>query len=243
MRLALVMALLSAPTCASALVVRAMRTLTSPLSTIRASRPHPHTGTGHRANFATACAADDYDHHQEVDALDTSDSWEDQLAEQQRWKSAQDAAAAPPPMPDEWGVDEEAHYDLGADSDDEWTAAELLDSVQRAAIGARVQVQTPDRTQESLKAVISQLARLEAKLDALTESVQKMAAAPAAAPAGPAAAALATPVAPEWNGEVGEAVYFDDDAEDEGLEDWRVRRARNQLKQQGLDGTWPPKLD
>ena len=189
-----------------------------------------------RKTFMTAYPNNPEDnYYDELDALDTSDSWEAQMQEEQMWKRKRRETTQ---SNYDSGVDEEAHFDIGDDSDDSWTAAELLDSVKVAAAAASDN--NVHRTVESLKSIITILTRLEEKVDALSNKVQDLAHRPCSDSTSEEPCAQLESV---WDGTTDETAYFDDDAADGDLEDWRVRRARNQLRDQGLDGTWPPDLD
>lgn len=162
----------------------------------------------------------------EVDALDTSESWDEQVQAQKQWE--QEQAANKGATRAEWAVDEEAHFGLGDDAeyDDDpggvedfkqkLMASELLKQVRSAAggiPGAADSDLSNKRVLTSLESVISTLIRLDGKLDAVMARLDKMekqglSGAPGAAP----------PVPPKdaggWDGEVIEGSYFDYDADD-----------------------------
>lgn len=166
----------------------------------------------------------------EVDALDTSESWEEQLLAQKQWEQEQTAkkeAANKEATLAEWGVDEEAHFGLGDDAeyDDDpggvenfkqkLMASELLKQVRSAAggtPGAADSDLSNKRVLTSLESVISTLIRLDGKLDAVITRLDKMdkrgvSGAPGEAPAPPKDAN-------GWDGEVIEGAYFDYDSDD-----------------------------
>jgi hypothetical protein len=165
----------------------------------------------------------------ELDALDTSDSWDEQLVAQKKWEQEQAAKTYKSNHPAylaEWGVDEEAHFGLGdAEYDDDpggvenfkqkLMASELLKQVRSAAggmPGAADSDLSNKRVLTSLESVISILIRLDGKLDAVMARLDKLeklgsSGAPGDAPAPPKDAG-------EWDGQVVEGAYFDYDADD-----------------------------
>lgn len=189
----------------------------------------------------------------ELDAADTTSSWEEELAESKAWQAKQ------APADEAWAVDEEAHLGLDDDDDEprddmlrrqlaEKQAALMLDALE----GEKGAAEEP-RVLESLKAVLSSLSRLEQKLDRLEKKVDGLSTeGSAAAPAGPSAGPdgggaaparfeeRATPGtdAPTWDGEVDEAAYFDDDGDALfDMPDWRdVRRLKRMMEAGGDAG-------
>ena len=128
----------------------------------------------------------------ELDAMDTSDSWDDQLAMQEAWlaaqKKKQGQAAAPEPEADGLDVDEEAHYDFTDPDDDDrpdWRdvragvvgkrASEL--SILSGVIGQRPSSPPPapaaaPADTAALEAVVRTLARLEEKIDRIEKAMR-----------------------------------------------------------------------
>lgn len=151
----------------------------------------------------------------ELDAMDTSDSWDEQLAMQEAWlaaqKKKQGKAADPEPEPDGLTVDEEAHYDFDDPDDDDrpdWRevrggvagqrASEL--SILSGIVGQRQPSPPPaaapaagpaaDDIRVMLDAVVRTLARLEEKIDRIEEAmdIQPPSQPPDAPPSPPPAA-------------------------------------------------------
>ena len=118
-------------------------------------------------------------HGDELDALDTSDDWEAQLAEMRAWEASQKSTA---PSAGSDGVDEEAHLGLGPDDDEETPearsvrqlaekqAAVLLSQIENSKGGAPAD----KRVMTSLEAVLGALGRLEDKVDSLNSKVEQL---------------------------------------------------------------------
>jgi len=199
------------------------------------------------------CREDD----NELDAEDTVDSWDAQMAEQAAWEAAMEksrgGSSAGSDVNPETGVDEEAHFGLG-DDDDETPAertmrqlAEKQASVMLSQFEASRAPPENTRVMTSLSAVLTVLARLEDKVDRLSARVEALAAedspsAPPPPPPGPpvvpsesspAAAPPASPPAPDYSWEVDETAWFDDDGDAADLADWRdVRRLKRLLEKE-----------
>jgi len=182
-----------------------------------------------RTHSSPVCQLDEND---EIDALDTSDSWESQMAEQRLWQVEQVAKDIDQQANlADWAVDEGAHLGLGDDAapdEDKVTPdtvedfkqklvdMEVLNQVRSAAGGAPGAADNElsnKRVLTSLESVIGQLIRLDKKLDALTSKVDKLAArgVSGAAPAAPAAPAVDDG---GWDGDAMEGAYFDYDDDD-----------------------------
>ena len=146
----------------------------------------PLMRSSHLKMEADGKAADDG----ELDAEDTTDSWESQLAEQAAWMAAQnkqqgkaDVAAA-----EVWDgeVDETAWFDEEDDEDDqtrierqeaEKQLALLLGRIEKAGGKSPVASTAPPdnaKVMLSLKSVLSGMMRLEEKIDDLNEKVDKL---------------------------------------------------------------------
>ena len=202
------------------------------------------------------------DDDEELDAEDTVDSWDAQLAEMEAWAAQQKAqetsSDASSILDSDTGVDEDAHFGLGDDDDDEDAAGRALRQLtekQASLVLRRIEEQQAAQSPPSDKAVLTSLSAvltslnaLTAKVDALTLKVDKLqqkmdsastapastevaSAEPETAPAATDAtppAPPAPPAAPEWDGNVDESAWFDDDGDD--MPDWRdVRRLNNLL--------------
>jgi hypothetical protein len=168
----------------------------------------------------------------EVDALDTSDSWDDQLLAQRKWEQEQTAkteAAKKEATMADWGVDEEAHFGLGDDAEydadpggmedfkQKLMASEVLKQVRSAADaapGATDSDLSNKRVLTSLASVISTLIRLDTKLDAVIARLDKMEKKRGASSAAPADAPGPPKDAGGWDGQVIEGSHFDYDADD-----------------------------
>lgn len=134
----------------------------------------------------------------ELDASDTTDSWESQMAEQEAWLAAQKKKSAPPASPVVGGaastpmwdgeVDEDAYFDEEDDEDDatrvQRQAAEKQASIMLARIeaagGGNVLVGAkrggPDnaKVMTSLSSILTAMMRLEEKVDALNGKVDQL---------------------------------------------------------------------
>jgi hypothetical protein len=194
-------------------------------------------GAAHTARSALSPIALDAD--EELDAADTTSSWDEEVAAMRAWEAAQAAKRpAPAPAASESGVDEEAHFGFAEDAEDDTdrilrqvaekqAALALLEGslLQRVA-GAEVGAESGDAKVilGSLTAVLNSLtrlteavAKLNAKVDALAAGLR--AAAPSAAESAP----------PAEDGEVREDAWFDDDPDDQDGPDWRDVRRLNSL--------------
>lgn len=181
-----------------------------------------------------SAVADDYD---ELDAMDTSTSWDEQLDEFEAWQAMQKAvekakepaqAAQKTPVEAPLTVDEEAHLDLEAFGEDEDAAARTLRQISEKQAQLTLQAielkngpPTDKAVLTSLEAIINALGRLTDKVDKLSAKVDTLqseaAAVPAATPAGPE----------EWDGKVDEEAWRLDDDGGDDLPDWRdVRRPK-----------------
>jgi len=212
------------------------------------------------------------DDDDELDALDTVESWDDELAAQRAWEASQ--AQQGGTLDSATGVDEEAH--LGLDDDDDETEAErILRQVtekQAAFLQGQAASSEPDkRVLTSLEAVLSTMMRLNDQIQQLSKEVAELKAvvsgspapspppspprpsplptesspspslpaAPSAVPAAPSSAPAAPssppspPASDGWDGVVDEGAWFDDDADEVDLPDWRdVRRLKKLLEQE-----------
>eukprot|EP00746_Dinoflagellata_sp_MGD_P011985 gnl/MRDRNA2_/MRDRNA2_125363_c0_seq1.p1 gnl/MRDRNA2_/MRDRNA2_125363_c0~~gnl/MRDRNA2_/MRDRNA2_125363_c0_seq1.p1 ORF type:complete len:346 (+),score=93.58 gnl/MRDRNA2_/MRDRNA2_125363_c0_seq1:63-1100(+) len=206
----------------------------------------------------------------ELDAMDTSDAWEDQIAEMRAWEASQKQQASAGqqqevvPMPkssadDQWDgeVDEGAWFDDEAEDEDpkeraarqlaEKQAAELLARIESTRGGSvspseAAQAVSPDRVMTSLESILNAIASLNQKVDAMDAKINaKLDRLSKAAPAtSDGASAPSPPSAPssdakesgeEWDGQVDESAWFDEDADAAPLADWRdVRRAKKMLE-------------
>ncbi|KAL3907502.1 MAG: hypothetical protein SGPRY_010147 [Prymnesium sp.] len=160
---------------------------------------------------------------EELDAADTVSDWDEELAASEafmasrkgRAGSGEVKASSPTPPADAMGNP---------------VAEQLLQLAEQAKTRAMAEESSPPgpadaigtkRVLTSLEAVLSQLMRLEEKVDAL--SAKASTGQPASPSPSPARAAE------EWDGEVDDMAYFDDD-DDVDLGDWRdVRRLNNLL--------------
>ena len=233
-------------------------------SPLHATPARSHTRSLSSPRLATA-GEDGEEVWSEVDELDasqTSDAWDDQVADFQRWKAQQAAEAAASiesnlPLalrfPD---VDEEAHLDLGRDDEEDPNArmlrqlSEKQAQVMLDAMEGKAGSSADKRVLTSLEAIISTLSKLSDKVDKLSSKLDKLqlaGAAPAPSPSNPAAVPQAasadvppsdlaaappagTKPAASWDGEVDETAWFDEDADEDDLPDWRdVRRLNNLL--------------
>lgn len=176
-------------------------------SPLHATPARSHTRSVSSPRLATA-GEDSEEVWSEVDELDasqTSDAWDDQVADYQRWKAQQAAEAAASmesnlPLalrfPD---VDEEAHLDLGpAGGDDEEDPnarmlrqlSEKQAQVMLDAIEGKAGSSADKRVLTSLEAIISTLSKLSDKVDKLSSKLDKLQVAGAAVahpPSNPAA--------------------------------------------------------
>ena len=215
------------------------------------------------ANRAAPClAAADGDNaeFEEVDAMDTSDSWSAQEAEFAAWQAAQKKeSSAESVLGSGTGVDEDAHYDLGGEDEEDPAARTLrqLSEKQAALMLSTIEAKTTPTADKailtSLEAVISTLNRLTDQVDRLSAKVDALQAATASAPpqTAPTTAADASegakptvsstdaatsvpkladaaPTKDEWDGEVDETAWFDED-DDDDMPDWRDVRRLNKL--------------
>ena len=159
---------------------------------------------------------------EEMDAMDTSDSWDDQLAMQQAWlaaqKKTQGEAPDPEPEADGLSVDEEAHYDFDEPGDNvgyDWRAVRAGVTGKRASelsilsgmIGRPPSSPPPAPAAAdagTLEAVVRTLARLEEKIDRIEKAMgietpsppPAAAAPPSPPPAGAEPTAKAAPKPP-----------------------------------------------
>lgn len=176
----------------------------------------------------------------ELDAFDTSDSWDEQEAAEAAWKAAQQAEASASATPsgksslDEGtGVDEDAHLGLGDDDDEspeeiklrqqaEKQAAIMLRQIQSnaAAVGGSPGLDT-QRLMTSLGSVLRAIGRLSDKLDDISEKVDALqAASNSATLATPSFGVESVPALSkkdefEWDGTIDESAWFDDDDDDD----------------------------
>jgi len=187
---------------------------------------------------------DDYD---ELDAMDTSTSWDEELAEFEAWQAMQKAAekakepaqaAQKTPVEAPLTVDEEAHLDVGGEAlgGDEDAAARTLRQMSEKqaqltlqAIELRDGPSTDKAVLTSLEAIINALGRLTNKVDKLSAKVNTLqseaAAVPAATPAGPE----------EWDGKVDEDAWRLDDDGGDDLPDWRDAWRHKKLDEADAD--------
>merc|ERR1719197_1286318 len=106
--------------------------------------------------------------------MDTSDGWDEQLAEQAAWLAQQQRAKAEE-VPDGLKVDEEAHFDFGDDEDPEERQQRQLAEKRKAELlllmGGAPPAEAQDtelntkRVLTALDSVLRTLARLEEKID------------------------------------------------------------------------------
>lgn len=175
----------------------------------------------------------------ELDAFDTSDSWDEQAAAQAAWEKSESVAKGgdvpPPPVDYGWAVDEEAHYDLGDDDEDEplpkdplsvlrqvtqakssapaSAPASVAGSPNTVTLTVSVDPDTVMVNKVSLASVLTTLMRIEEKVDKLIKKVDKLESSPVST-----ASAAASSVESDtggWNGEIDEMAYFDDDPDDD----------------------------
>ena len=195
------------------------------------------------AGSAAAAAGEEEVNGDELDYLDTSDSWDQQLAEMEAWQAAQKSEAAPPELEsaETWDgtIDEEAHFGFGGDDE----------GGSEAAVPLPATPVSDKAVLNSLEAVLNALARLdekmttlEAKVDAVQAELRSGAvSAPSPGSDSPTipsssspAQSTATPAKDEasggWDGEVDESAWFDeDDDDDDDMPDWRDVRRLNKL--------------
>jgi hypothetical protein len=123
----------------------------------------------------------------ELDAEDTVDSWDAQMAEMEAWTKSQRKADAASILDSDTGVDEEAHYDLGGDPDDDdlpdWRdvmaekqAMSLLGrySAPTQAAESAAPARDDKKLLTSLEAVLNAMNRLSDKVDALSAKVDAL---------------------------------------------------------------------
>lgn len=167
----------------------------------------------------------------ELDALDTVSSWDEELAQMKAWEAQQKGFAAETAGGAEGPhVDEEAHLGLDDDDDEspaeeqqrqleEMKAAMLLMDAAKSGAASDAAGSSDSRVLTSLDSVLRTMMRLEQKVDALSAAVDKL----SQRAAGPGAA----PGTDAWDGEVDENAWFDQD--DDDLPDWRDVRRLNKL--------------
>lgn len=189
---------------------------------------------------------EDYD---ELDALDTTESWDEELAQMEAWKASQEKkSAAELPLDD---VDEEAWFDEKDDEDPAARTLRQLSEKQAAMMLNAIEAKSPPSGSNkpvltSLEAVITMLTRIEGKVDALSAKVAKLEGSTTAtgsssvSPPNPASTAASSDenksakgeekAETQWDGEVDESAWFDVEDDDDDMPDWRdVRRLNNLL--------------
>ena len=207
---------------------------------------------------SAVCQADDDPWDEELDAADTTSSWDEEIAAMEAWKAGK--SASPDWSGEQAGhVDEDAHYGFEDPEDpDAMRQRQLseknaaLELLARAAGGGAPPEAEPGnaRVLTALDSVLRSMMRLEERLGAIEKKMDGMlaagGAAPTAADTAPTAADAASPSAPppppsaapadaaapkaeEWNGEVDEEAWFDNDADEEELGDWRDVRKLKKL--------------
>ena len=128
-----------------------------------------------RSSLPVALLDDD----DELDAADTSDPWDAQIAEEAAWRASQAGASDP-------HVDEEAHLGLGDDDDEpDDTAMSLLREIERRrnpleppAAGGGGDGETAkqlSRLLNSASSILSAVARLDEKVERLERKLEKLA--------------------------------------------------------------------
>lgn len=176
-----------------------------------------------RIGLRPVCQIDD----EELDAMDTSDTWDAQLEAQRRWEADQAAKKTERPQTNraDWYVDEEAHFGLGdnAEHDDDLggvenfkqklMASELLNQVREAAGGASGSADNElsnKRILTSLESVISTLIRLNDKIDSVIAKLERM------EKEGQSGASTPPPPIDDggWDGDAIEGAHFDYDDDD-----------------------------
>ena len=207
---------------------------------------------------SAVCSADDDPWDEELDAMDTTSSWDEEIAAMEAWKAGK-SASPDWSGEQAGHVDEDAHYGFEDPEDpDAMRQRQLseknaaLELLARAAGGGAPPEAEPGnaRVLTALDSVLRSMMRLEERLGAIEKKMDGMlaagGAAPTAADTAPTAADAASPSAPapppsaapadddapkaeEWNGEVDEAAWFDVDADEEELGDWRDVRKLKKL--------------
>ena len=133
-----------------------------------------------------------------LDAMDTSDAWDDQLAEQRAWEAAMAAKNKPketpapaPPAADSsrWDgeIDESAWFDEADDESDKDRVARQLAEKQASLLLSRIEGSggaatagaviadgpSTKRVMTSLESVLNAISRLSDKVDALSDKVDR----------------------------------------------------------------------
>lgn len=195
-----------------------------------------------RVSISPLCQLDD----DEIDAMDTSDSWESQLAALTTWQEAQtelpdkktEASADWTSAAVDWRIDEDAHLGLGdtgydddiggvEDFKQKLVASQLLDQVRTAAAAGGTGTGGEDgsnkRVLTALEGVLNALNRLDRKIDLLLAlrgdavNVKRLQSNGASGGDDVAMIPASGQGADEWDGEVDESAYFDYNADDELL--------------------------